>query len=212
MSGPGLGGARCPSVSASRASGPFGMQRSLRGARVAPVTDRRRLIVMRHAKAEPFAASDHERALTDRGLRRRAPRPARWLARARASRPTTPWSRPRVRTRQTWEALVEAAGLADCEVSFDDAVFTGRPRRRRSRCCARRPTDADALVVRRPQPDRGLPGPLLDDGERRRRRRPRDGRRASRPARSPCSTCDGAVGRPRRRRPARVVDFHVGRG
>ena len=31
------------------------------------MTDRRRLIVMRHAKAENFADTDHERTLTDRG-------------------------------------------------------------------------------------------------------------------------------------------------
>jgi phosphohistidine phosphatase len=86
------------------------------------VTDRR-LLVMRHAKAEPFAASDHARALTDRGAAT-----AREVGSHLASRGVLPERAvvsSSVRTRQTWDAVVETAGLADVPVSYDDAVFGG---------------------------------------------------------------------------------------
>jgi phosphohistidine phosphatase len=87
------------------------------------VTDRRRLIVMRHAKAEPFASSDHDRTLTDRGLA--SARDAGAHLRAQGILPDHAIVSSAVRTRQTWDAVVEAAGLADTPVSFDDTVFTG---------------------------------------------------------------------------------------
>ena len=99
------------------------MRRSLRGVRVGAVTDRRRLIVMRHAKAEPFASSDHVRTLTDKGLA--SARDAGARLRDTGLMPDYAVVSSAVRTRQTWDALVETAGITDCEVSFDDAVFTG---------------------------------------------------------------------------------------
>ena len=78
---------------------------------------------MRHAKAEPFAASDHERTLTDRGLA--SARDAGTHLREWGVVPDYAVVSSAVRTRQTWDAVVEAAGWADCPVSFDDAVFTG---------------------------------------------------------------------------------------
>ena len=99
------------------------MRRSLRGARVDAVTDRRCLIVMRHAKAEPFASSDHARTLTDRGLASARDAGAH-LRDTKVSLDHAVVSSA-VRTRQTWEAVVEVAGFKDVEVSFDDAVFTG---------------------------------------------------------------------------------------
>ncbi len=87
------------------------------------MTDRRRLIVVRHAKAEPFAASDHERRLTDRGTAA-ARDVGDWL-RERDLLPDHAVVSSAERTRQTWDALVETSGLTDVEVSFDDAVFTG---------------------------------------------------------------------------------------
>jgi phosphohistidine phosphatase len=99
------------------------MQRSLRGARVAPVTHRRRLIVMRHAKAEPFASSDRARRLTDRGLA--AALDMGTYLRDRRLLPDYAVVSSAVRTRQTWAAVVETSGVTGCEVSFDDAVFNG---------------------------------------------------------------------------------------
>ena len=51
------------------------------------------LVIMRHAKAEPSAPSDHERVLTDRGVSD-ADEAGAWLARP-APRPAAPWSRTR---------------------------------------------------------------------------------------------------------------------
>jgi phosphohistidine phosphatase len=87
------------------------------------VTDRRRLIVMRHAKAEPFAVSDHARPLTDRG--RAAAHDAGEHLRATHEVPTYAVVSSALRTRETWDAVLESAGLTDVEVVYDDAVFTG---------------------------------------------------------------------------------------
>jgi phosphohistidine phosphatase len=100
------------------------MRRSLRGATLRDVTDRR-LIVMRHAKAEPFAASDRERRLTDRGEAEAHSVGEHLKARGTSADYAVVSSA--VRTRQSWEAVVETSGMVDVEVSFDDAVFTGSP-------------------------------------------------------------------------------------
>ena len=99
------------------------MQRSLRGARVDPVTDLLRLIVMRHTKAEPFAETDHARPLTDRGLAAAAEAGA--YLREHDLLPDHVLVSSALRTRQTWAALAEGAGVSDLEPCFDDALFTG---------------------------------------------------------------------------------------
>jgi phosphohistidine phosphatase len=80
---------------------------------------------MRHAKAEPFAASDDVRRLTDRGLA--GARDVGDHLRERHTMPDYAVVSSAVRTRQSWEAVVETSGMGDVEVSFDDAVFTGSP-------------------------------------------------------------------------------------
>jgi len=92
---------------------------------VNPVTDPRRLIVLRHAKAEPFAPTDHERRLTDRG-RDSAREVGRYL-RGKDLLPDYAVVSSALRTRETWQAVAEAAGATGVPVSFDDAVFTGSP-------------------------------------------------------------------------------------
>lgn len=87
------------------------------------MTDRRRLIVMRHAKAEPFAATDQARRLTDRGLA--AARDVGTHLRDQRLQPDYALVSSAVRTRETWDAVAEAGGLTGCEVSFDDTLFTG---------------------------------------------------------------------------------------
>ncbi len=67
----------------------------------------RRLVVMRHAKAQPTAPSDHERALADRG-RRDAEAAGRWL-RDRGITPDGALVSDAMRTRQTWEQVAAAA-------------------------------------------------------------------------------------------------------
>jgi phosphohistidine phosphatase len=91
------------------------------------VTVRRRLIVVRHAKAEPFAASDHARALTERG--HADARDVGTFLRESELLPDHAVVSSAVRTRQTWDDLAETAGAADCPVTFEDAVHTGSPDR-----------------------------------------------------------------------------------
>lgn len=68
------------------------------------------LIVVRHAKAESYGASDHERALTDRGLAQ-ARDAGRWLA-DRGLVPDQAVVSDALRTRQTWRSMAETAGWA----------------------------------------------------------------------------------------------------
>jgi phosphohistidine phosphatase len=126
------------------------------------VTDRRRLIVMRHAKAEPFASSDHARTLTDRGLV--AARDAGAHLRGLGVAPDHAVVSSAVRTRQTWDVVVETAGFADVEVSFDDAVFSGSPDVVLEALRAA-PADAGTLMFVGHNPTAGFLVHFLDDGE-----------------------------------------------
>jgi len=92
---------------------------------VAPVTDRRRLIVMRHAKAENFAATDHDRTLTDRGRTDAEAVGAR--LRQEGIVPDYVVVSSAVRAVQTWEAVAQTAGFIDVPVVFEEAVFNGGP-------------------------------------------------------------------------------------
>lgn len=100
------------------------MQRSLRGEKVGLVTNRRRLILMRHAKAEPFATTDHDRVLTERG-KKDAADAGRHLA-ERSMLPDHAVVSSAKRARETWAAVAEGAG-SDLGAVFDDATYTGSP-------------------------------------------------------------------------------------
>lgn len=89
------------------------------------MTDRRRLIVMRHAKAENFAGTDHERPLTDRG-RGDAEAVGAWLQQ-KGLVPDHVVVSSAVRAVQTWEAVSQTAGFVDVPVVFEEAVFNGGP-------------------------------------------------------------------------------------
>ena len=71
----------------------------------------RLLVLLRHAQAETYAASDHERVLTDRG-RRDATALGRWLADALGPgrRPAAAVVSDAARARETWELVTDAAG------------------------------------------------------------------------------------------------------
>jgi phosphohistidine phosphatase len=126
------------------------------------VTDRRRLIVMRHAKAEPFAASDHARPLTDRG--QASARDAGAHLREVDALPDYALVSSALRTRQTWDAVIEAAGLTDVPVSFDDAVFTGSPDVVLEVLRAA-PAEASTVIFVGHNPTAAFLCHLLDDGE-----------------------------------------------
>jgi phosphohistidine phosphatase len=85
---------------------------------------------MRHTKAEPFAESDDQRHLTDRG-RRDAAEAGRHLA-GTGVVPDRVLVSSAVRARETWQAVAE--GLAEAggaeraaEPVFDERLFTGGP-------------------------------------------------------------------------------------
>jgi phosphohistidine phosphatase len=126
------------------------------------VTDRRRLIVMRHAKAEPYAPSDHARTLTDKGFA--GARDAGAHLRDTGVMPDQAVVSSAVRTRQTWDALVEGAGITDCEVSFDDTVFTGSAEVVLEVLQAV-PADADTVLFLGHNPTAAFLVHYLDDGE-----------------------------------------------
>jgi phosphohistidine phosphatase len=69
----------------------------------------RRLIILRHAKAEPFSSSDHERELTQRG-HRDAEEAGEW-ARGAGLAPDYAVVSSASRTRGTWSSFSAGAGL-----------------------------------------------------------------------------------------------------
>jgi phosphohistidine phosphatase len=115
---------------------------------------------MRHAKAETFAATDQERPLTDRGaaadvgthLRREGLLPDRAVVSSA------------VRTRQTWDAVAEAADVADCPVSFDETLFTGSFERVLE-TLQQLPGEAATVLFVGHNPTAGYLCHFLDDGE-----------------------------------------------
>lgn len=82
----------------------------------------RRLVVMRHARAESFALEDRLRELTGQG-RVDAADAGRWVAEAGLHVDAAVVSAA-VRTRQTWAAFAEAAGCEDVEPTFEEALYS----------------------------------------------------------------------------------------
>lgn len=126
------------------------------------MTDRRRLLMMRHAKAEPYAASDHVRKLTERG--RASARDLGAHLRDTGALPDYAVVSSAVRTRETWDAVVETSGVTECEVSFDDSVFTGSPDVVLEALRAA-PQDAETVLFVGHNPTAAYVCHLLDDGD-----------------------------------------------
>lgn len=83
----------------------------------------KRLILMRHAKAEKTSASGRDR---DRPLSERGQTDAATMGRALASRgmrPDLAFVSPSTRTRQTWDLLHDAFG--DVQVREDEPLYNG---------------------------------------------------------------------------------------
>lgn len=121
----------------------------------------RRLVVVRHAKAEATAPSDHARPLAARG-RADAEEVGRWLA-ARDVRPDAALVSDAVRTSQTWEHLSSGAGW-ECEADHSAALYAAGAD---SAFDLLRETDPDAacLVVVGHNPTMAYLAELLDDGD-----------------------------------------------
>lgn len=85
----------------------------------------RRLVLVRHAKAEPGGeGADHDRALTDRG-RRNAAEAGRWLAGV-VPQVDEVWCSSAVRAVQTWEAI--APSLVAPAASIERELYLAGPR------------------------------------------------------------------------------------
>ncbi|MCW2755161.1 MAG: Phosphoglycerate mutase [Marmoricola sp.] len=80
-----------------------------------------RLIVMRHSKAEQFAASDHDRVLAARG-ERDALAAGRWAV-AEGYLPDHVVVSSAARTRGTWDGFAAGSGL-DVVPTFDRALYS----------------------------------------------------------------------------------------
>ncbi len=84
----------------------------------------RRLVVMRHAKAEGEGPTDFERPLAERG-HRDAAEAGTWLA-AEGFEPDHALVSAALRTRETWASLASGAGW-DLEPDFDRGLYSAEP-------------------------------------------------------------------------------------
>lgn len=85
------------------------------------MSEGRRLVLMRHAKAEQVAATDHARPLTERG-RTDATRAGRW-AREAGVLPDHAFVSSATRAAETWERFRDGAGL-DLDERREPAVYS----------------------------------------------------------------------------------------
>ena len=119
------------------------------------------LVIMRHAKAEPSAASDRERLLTDRGSSDAGAAGA-WLAGADL-RPDRALVSDAARARGTWDALAAGASW-DLSPTFDGALYAAGPD---TALDLIRDTDDEVgtLVVVGHNPTMAYLAQMLDDGD-----------------------------------------------
>lgn len=165
-----------------------------------------RLVVVRHAKAEPYGPTDFERELSARG-RADAAAVGAWLAEQGVVADAALVSAA-TRTRQTWEALAEAAGWS-VEPDLDRALY-GADEETVLDLVAMTDEGVGTVVVIGHNPTIGMLAQLLDDGEG-----PPDAvdrlmqgypTSATAVFELPATWARLAMGR------ARLTDYHVGRG
>ncbi|NYE38271.1 phosphohistidine phosphatase [Nocardioides cavernae] len=121
----------------------------------------RRLVVVRHSKAEAGGPSDHERALAPQG-HADAEEAGRWLA-SRGIVPDAALVSDALRTRETWADLAGGAGW-DLVPDFVAALYAAGPDAAMDLV---RETDPDVatLVVLGHNPTVAYVAELLDDGD-----------------------------------------------
>ncbi len=124
----------------------------------------RRIVVMRHAKAEAHGPSDFDRHLADRGVEEGA-MAGRWLA-EQGFEPDHVLVSAALRTRETWAAVADGAGWdADTiETDESDALYEAGPETALD-LVRETPDDAVALLVIGHNPTMGYLAQLLDDGD-----------------------------------------------
>ncbi len=121
----------------------------------------RLLVIMRHAKAEPFSAEDHARTLTARG-RRDAAEAGLWLA-GRGIVPDCAFVSSSVRTVDTWEALAHGA-RSSAEVRVEDSIYSASPEATLD-VLRTAPLDSQVLAYVGHNPAAAYLAHMLDDGE-----------------------------------------------
>lgn len=117
--------------------------------------------MVRHATAEPSAASDHERELTDRG-RDDATAAGAWLA-LQGLVPDRALVSDAARTRDTWEALCKGAGWA-LDATLDAGLYAAGPETALDLLRAT-PEEARTLLVVGHNPTIAYLAQLLDGGD-----------------------------------------------
>lgn len=120
----------------------------------------RTLVLMRHAKAENAAASDHARELTPQG-RAAAAEAGRWLA-TQVPVPDHVLASDAVRTLATWREVSLAAGW-DVEPEASSAMYAAGPESALD-LIREVPADVATLVVVGHNPTVAYLAELLDDG------------------------------------------------
>ena len=123
-------------------------------------TEARLLVVMRHAKAESWGESDHDRRLTEQGVADAAAA-GRWLA-AQGFVPDHALVSSATRTHDTWDAMSGAAGWSLVPV-FDDGFFSAGPDTSLD-LMRETPADTRALLVIGHNPTVAYLAQMLDDG------------------------------------------------
>lgn len=136
------------------------MTGSLRGCQGDEVSTRR-LIVMRHAKAESHAISDHDRVLTGRGTRD-AERVGQYLADIDVV-PDHALVSTAVRAVGTWQAVARGAG-SSAQPILEESVYPGGPGEVLE-AVRSVPAEARVLIVIGHNPAMAALVQMLDDGE-----------------------------------------------
>lgn len=121
----------------------------------------RRLVIVRHAKAEAYAASDDQRPLADRG-RVEGRLLGEWLG-AQGVVPDVAYVSAAVRTRETWDALAAGAGW-HLEPVYDGGLYDTDEEGALDIVRAT-PADAATVLLVGHNPTVGMLVQLLDDGE-----------------------------------------------
>lgn len=122
----------------------------------------RRLVVMRHAKAEHSASTDHVRALADRGLGD-AEAAGRWM-RDNGVEPDAALVSDALRTQQTWAQVAAGAGWDEDVAVLSDALYAAGTDSAFDLVRETAP-DVRTLLVIGHNPTVGSLAELVDDGE-----------------------------------------------
>jgi len=125
------------------------------------VQNSRRLVIIRHAKAEPYAPTDVERVLADRG-QVEGRMLGEWLA-AEGVAPDAAFVSYAARTRETWDVV--AAGAGWTLVPEYDGNLYGTDEEGVLDLVRGTKDDAATVVVVGHNPTMGMLVQLLDDGE-----------------------------------------------